>query len=56
VPLAAVDSTTKEQPPMDAPVLTISIIGILIALAIAWDGLGGKEDLNRLRAGWRDRR
>ncbi|MBS1877904.1 MAG: hypothetical protein JST31_00170 [Actinobacteria bacterium] len=35
---------------------TISIIGILIAAAIAWRALGAGDDLERLRGRWRRRR
>lgn len=41
---------------MSAAALTISVIAILIALAIAWKEFGGREDSAALRDWWRRRR
>jgi hypothetical protein len=40
---------------MNAASLTISIIAILIAMVLAWNAFGGREDTDRLRRWWRDR-
>ncbi|MGC1166272.1 MAG: hypothetical protein WA862_09185 [Solirubrobacterales bacterium] len=35
--------------------LTISIIAIAIVGVLAWNAFGGKEDLEAMRARWRNR-
>jgi hypothetical protein len=40
---------------MTTATLTISIIAILIAIVVAWNELGGKEDMASLRKRWHNR-
>jgi hypothetical protein len=35
--------------------LTISVIGILIAVVLAWNAFGGRDDAAALRRWWRGR-
>jgi hypothetical protein len=53
--MAASPTALVIVPAVSAAGWTISIIAILIALVIAWNAFGVREDVARVRRRWRDR-